>query len=168
MTDDSPLGEPARLSSGLSIGAAGVAAVAGFGGSGTLLVLTPLGVVVLATGLLRRSRRLLTLGCVLLVAGIVTAGLAGAGPARLVTALAATVVAWDLAEFSIGLGEQLGREAETWRVELLHAGVSILVATAALGVVLGVFVVAEGGQPLAALLFLLVGVMALLATLRER
>jgi len=77
-----------------------------------------------------------------------------------------TVVAWDVATNAVELGEQMGREADTTRAEVTHA-----LATTGVGVVLaatsyGVYVLSGGGQPVGAVIALLVGALALLSALR--
>lgn len=157
---------PARFSAGAALGAAGLAGVAAVGGSGWWVLLAPAGVALLAAGLRRPDRRLVTLGGASLACAAFVTGLAGGGPARLVVAVAAAFVAWDLGEHAITLGEQLGRRAATRRLEFLHAGATVGVATAAAGAAYVVFALSGGGRPVDALVLLLVGAMALLAALR--
>lgn len=157
---------PARRSAAMSLGAAALAGLTAVGGFGWWVLLSPAGVGLLGVGLHHGSRRLLSAGAAALVLASVITGLAGGGPARLVVAVAAAAVAWDLGEHAIGLGEQLGRRADTRRLEFLHASAAVGVAAAAAGAVYVAFALSGGGRPLAALLLLLVGVMALLAAVR--
>lgn len=73
----------------------------------------------------------------------------------LLAGTAATVVAWDSAEQSINMAEQVGREARTWRVEVVHGGGAVLVAGAAVGLAAVVNGVGVSGIPLAGLSVLL-------------
>ena len=159
---------PSKISTGLAVGAAGVAAVTGLGGSGGWIGLAPLGAAVVAVGLWRGDRRLLTAGCGALFCAALVTGLSGVAPARVVLSVGATLVAWDVGEHAITVGEQLGRRATTWRLELLHAAGTLAVATVGVGVVSLLFVLGGGGQPLVALLCLLVGVVALLTAIGPR
>jgi hypothetical protein len=108
-----------------------------------------------------------TLGAVGLFGGVLLAGAQGGGPEALVLGLLGTVVAWDVGEHAVGLGEQLGREATTTRSELVHAAASLAVGAAGATLGYGVFLVAAGGQPTTALVFLLIGVVALAAAVRS-
>lgn len=126
-----------------------------------------LGVLALAAGLSLGARRGVTLGAVGLFGGVLLAGAQGGGPEALVLGLLGTVVAWDVGEHAVGLGEQLGREATTTRSELVHAAASLAVGAAGATLGYGVFLVAAGGQPTTALVFLLIGVVALAAAVRS-
>lgn len=73
----------------------------------------------------RFARRFVSAGLAALVLGVVLVGIfQGADPVVLLAAAAAAVVAWDVAEHGISLGEQLRSDARTGPVELVHAGVS--------------------------------------------
>lgn len=135
----------------------------------TLAALAPaaLGALALVGGLARASRRLVTAGTALVLAGVAVAGVQGAAPEPLLVAVLATAVAWDAAEHGIGLGEQLGREADTLRVQVVHVAGTLGVGSLAAGVGYGVYRSATGGQPVTAVVFLLVGAVALAAALRE-
>lgn len=155
---------PARVSGALAFGAAVLGTLA-LAVSGPALLVSALGVVVLGIGLYRGSQAVVTLGAAGLFCGVLIAGLAGASPEVVLVATAATVVSWDAAGFAIDLGEELGRAAETTRAELVHVGVSALVATvAAAG---GVFVYRlTGGGPALAPIVLFGGTVVLVIALR--
>jgi hypothetical protein len=157
---------PTRISASIAVVAAGLAAVTGLGGSGWLVLLAPLGAGIVAGALWRGRVPLLAVGCACLIGAALATGLAGGAPVRLVLSVAATFVAWDLGEHAVTLGEQLGRRAVTARLEFLHAAGAITVATVGGGIAYLSFLLAGGGQPLVALLFLLVGSFALLTALR--
>lgn len=156
---------PAVLSTALAIGA-GVVSLLG-SALGSLVGVAPaaVGLLVLSVGLVRASRGVLTVGAGLLFLGVLLAGAAGAGPEPLVIGTLGAVLAWDVGENGIGIGAQLGRAADTRRVELVHAASSLVVGavTAALGY--GVYLAAASGQPLTALVFLLFGATLLLSVL---
>ena len=123
------------------------------------------GLLVLAVGLVMGTRRLLTLGGAGLLVGVLVAGLGAASAATLLLGVAATVLAWDVGGFAVDLGAELGREADTHRVEVVHATGSAAVALATAGLGYGVYLTAGGSQPVAALLLLLLAGVVLLATL---
>jgi len=159
---------PSVLSASLSTLAASASLVAvALADTNALLVALP-GVALVGGGALRGSTRLVSLGGLALTGGVVLAGLAGGGPEALLLGALGALLAWDVAEHGIGIGEHLGREARTARVELVHAAVTLLIGAVAAGVGYAVYRGIAGGQPMAALVFLLVGVVAAVAALRRR
>ena len=77
-----------------------------------------------------RARLLVKAGAAGLFGTVVLAGLFRSGePSVVLLAGVGAVVAWDAGEHAIGVGEQLGPAASTWRCELPH-----VVATALVGV----------------------------------
>ncbi|ADQ68126.1 hypothetical protein C499_15570 [Halogeometricum borinquense DSM 11551] len=139
---------------GITLAAAGAAAPAA------------VGVVVLAVGLFRASRRLVTLGATALFLGIVYAGVLGGVAELLLLGTLGAVVSWDAGEYAIGVGEQLGRDADTTRLTVVHSAATLLVGIAGTAVVYAVFLAVGGGQPVAALVLVLLGATALVAALR--
>jgi len=124
------------------------------------------GTVLLAAGLLAASQRTVSVAGVLLVVGVLYAGYVGGAPEPLLFGALTGVLAWDAASNAIAIGNQLGRETSTARVETVHTAASL--AVGALSVVIGylVFAVAAGSQPLSALLLLAGGAVALVSALR--
>jgi hypothetical protein len=141
---------------GVALAAAGAAAPAA------------VGVVVLALGLYRGSRRVVTFGASALFVGIVYAGVQGGAAEPLLLAALGTVVSWDAGEYAIGVGEQLGRDADTTRLTLVHSATTLLVGVAGAAVVYAVYLSVGGSQPVAALVLVLLGAIALVAALRGR
>ncbi|MFC6736053.1 hypothetical protein ACFQEQ_07345, partial [Halolamina salina] len=76
------------------------------------------------------------------------------------------VLAWDAASNAVSVGEQLGKETDTTRAEVVHVASSFLVGSLAVAVGFGVYVAAAGGQPIASVFLLVVGAVALLNALR--
>jgi hypothetical protein len=76
------------------------------------------------------------------------------------------VLAFDAASNALAIGEQLGRESSTVRAEIVHSAASLGVGSTAIVVGYAVFAVSAGGQPLAALLLLAGGAVALVTGLR--
>ncbi|MFD1597695.1 DUF7519 family protein [Halobellus rarus] len=126
------------------------------------------GLALLAVGLFAPVRRLVTIagGCFLLA--LLVAGIRGGGAEPLLVAALGAVLAWDVGEFATGVGEQLGRDADTARLETVHAATSLLVGVVGAGVVYGVYLAAGGGQPTSAVVLLLFGAVVLVAVLRHR
>lgn len=156
---------PAPLSAGLSLGAGGIVVAstgASIGGG-----LGMLGLVLLGLGVWRGSRTAVTAGAWAAIAGVVAAGMLGATPEPMLIGTAAAVLAWDLGEQAINVGEQLGRAARTRNAELVHAANSTLVAVVGVTVAYGLFLVASGGQPVTALVVLLAAALLIVAALRD-
>lgn len=129
------------------------------------------GVAVLAAALLPvrgdGSRLLVKAGAAALFAAVLLAGLfQTADLTLLLGATVGTVVAWDAGDNAVGIGEQLGRPARTWRLEVSH-----LVATAGVGVAGSIAVVAirravATGLSLPAFAMVFLAVLLLLGALR--
>jgi len=119
-----------------------------------------LGIAVLAAALapVRAGweRYLLASGAGLLVVTLVVSGAIQDAPTvQLLTAGAATVLAWDLGEQAVNVREQVGRDAATLGFEALHGGATALVGAVGVGVALLVRAVGPTGIPLPALVLLL-------------
>lgn len=156
--------------------AAGVACLAGGVGLGVVgasqlsgrirLALGLVGVALVGAGVapLRGagSRRLCKAGAAVAFVGVLAASVLNqldAGPA--LTATAGAVLAWDLGEHAIGVGEQLGRDAGTLPVELTHGAGSLLAGGAAVLAGRTVAGVGPSGVSLPALVLSLAAVVAL-------
>lgn len=149
---------PAPLSSVLAVGLALLAAVTAATASALGFAAGVLGVAVLAGGVAGGRQGTVSMGALLVLTGVLYAGVLGAPAAAVLLGVVAAAVAWDLGGYAIGVGVQLGRAANTRRLEVVHAAASLGVGLAAAGVGYGVFLLGGGGQPLAALLALLVAV----------
>ena len=170
---------------GLPVALVGVVvAFAGFGVSVALLgsytasftlrgeMLGLLGVPFVALGVLpvhrRLSRRLVSLGFVFLVLGVVFTGAVngtGTDPIPLLAAMVAAIVAWDAGEQAINVGRQLGRAARTWPSELSHSGGTAVFGGLSVGAGLVLFGVDVTGLPLESLLLLLGAAVVLMIAL---
>lgn len=157
---------PARFSAGLAASAAAVsvgasalaaAASAAVGAAGFLLVLV---------GVARGTRRAVTLGAAALLVGALFGGVVAPLPHLLLPGVIAAVLAYDFGEQAINVGEQLGREADTTHLEATHAAASTVVAVGAGGLGYAIYLGASGGQPVTALVFLLLAALALTSALR--
>ena len=153
---------PPRASVAIAIGVAVVGTLS-LALSGPAAVVGAVGVVGLAVGLRSSSRAAVTLGAAGLFCGTLLAGLAGAPSPLLLAATAATVVAWDIAEFGIDLGETVGRTATTRRAEFVHAGTSGALALVGAGGGSIVYRLAGGGPALVPIALLFGAVVLVLA-----
>ncbi|WP_244605525.1 DUF7519 family protein [Halorussus marinus] len=157
---------PAVLSSALAASAAAISAGAsaltstiglGFGAAGFVLV---------AIGLARGWRRAVGLGASGLLVGALAGGVLTGAPFLLLPGVIAAVLAWDFGEQAINVGEQLGRAADTAQLEATHAAASTVVGAGAGGLGYAIYLGSSGGQPVTALVFLLLGAVALTSALR--
>ncbi|WP_128477518.1 DUF7519 family protein [Halorussus pelagicus] len=158
---------PARLSSALAVSAAALAAGTSALTTSAGLALGVAGFVVVAVGVVRGSRRGVTLGASALLVGALVGGLLVGAPYVLLPGVIATVLAWDFAEQAINVGEQLGRETDTTQLEVTHAAGSTVVGVGAGALGYGIYLAASGGQPVSALVFLLLAAVVLTSALRN-
>lgn len=159
---------PTRVSGGAAL-AVGLLAVLTAGPySGLALGLAGLGFVVLAAGLLVDSRPLVAVGPAGIFAGAVAAGAESAPVSLALVAILGAVLAYDFAATAIDLGAQLGRAADTRRLELVHIGTSSLAGIAVAVVSYLVYVLGTGGQPISAVVGLLLAVVVLFVALRRQ
>lgn len=148
-----------------------VAGVVAFVTSGfyswSALAVGTIGLGLLLVGVVRGAKGAVTTGAFgLLVAGVL-AGSAGAPVPPILASVVFTVLAWDTGGNAIGVGEQLGRSADTARIEIVHAVGTLAVGVLTAAVGSGVYWFAAGGQPVAAVVFLLLGALLLLGTLGQ-
>ncbi len=157
---------PPTLSAWLATGAALVTLLAL--GLSVPMAFAPAGVglVVVAAGAFLGSRRVLLLGSFVLLCGVFVAGVEGGSTVPLLVGALGAVLSWDIGENGIGLGAQLGHEADTQRAELVHAASSFVVGIVAIALGYGAYAAGVGGQPITALVFLLVGIVVLVSALR--
>ncbi|MFB6146604.1 MAG: hypothetical protein ABEJ08_02845 [Halobacteriaceae archaeon] len=125
------------------------------------------GVAMLWWGAYSGSRFRISVGTLFLFLGVLLSAAGEPSPAFPLAGTAATIVAWDLAQNAISVGEQLGSETNTTTAEAFHAAGTL--ATGLLGAVGGfvVYQVAWGGQPVFGVMLLVVGTMLLLFTMRD-
>lgn len=158
---------PARLSGAVSASGALLTASAVGWYSLDAFGVAAVGAVVVVAGLVLDRRVCLVGGAVGLVAGVLLGGIRGAPVWALLVGVSGAVVAWDAGDTALVLGRQLGTQARTRRVELVHLAGTLLTASLAAGVGYGVYRVATGGQPVAALLLLLLAGALLVRALAE-
>ena len=156
---------PARLGRGVSIAAALVALLASGLHSRLALAAGTLGLLLLVAGLVRGSDVAVTVGAFGLFAGAIVAGARGAPPLPVLVSVTSAVLAWDAGSSAISVGDQLGRDADTRRLEAVHLTASVLVGAVTAGVGYGLYRAGTGGRPVAALAFLVVAAVLLVAAL---
>jgi hypothetical protein len=130
------------------------------------LVVGVAGVVVLWLATAEGSHKLVDLAGALLLVATVTAGTQQTPVPVTLSATVGTVVAWDVASNAVELGEQLGREPDTTGAELAHALGTVGVGAVLAGLSYAVYSVGGGGQPVGAVIALVLGTVALLSALR--
>lgn len=91
----------------------------------------------------------------------------GLEPLPLLASLAAAVVAWDAGEQAINLGEQLGRNARTWSVEVSHTAGTTAFGGLAIGAAMTIHRADVTGLPIESLLLLLAAAVVLMVALYE-
>ena len=157
---------PPVLGSSLALVAATIALVAATLTSQSAVAPAAVGVLLLGVGLYRASRRFVTTGSAALFLAVLLAGVRGGVPEAVLLAALATVLAWDTADHALGVGEQLGREADSSRLVLVHAATTLLVGVFGSAVCYAAYLAVGGGQPVSAVVLLLLGAVALVAALR--
>ena len=146
---------PSRFGSALALVAALAAVLAGGLYSVTGLGVGAVGFLALAAGLAYGRRGAVTLGAVGLFVGALLAGVRGAPVGPVLVGATAAAVAWDVATTAVSVGEQLGSDADTRRLETTGALGSTVVGVVTVGLAYGVYQAGTGGRPVAALAFLL-------------
>lgn len=158
-------GSPARISMALAVGFATLGALTlpstGFVLSGLL------GALVVGAATLRGSEAFVGFGALLLLVGAVFAGALRAPPEPLVLRTLLALLAWDAGRYAIAIGEQLGRSADTRRIELAHSAFAAAVGVAGAGLGYATFRALAGRGRTAAALLLLVGAVVLVLALRD-
>lgn len=154
---------PGRVSVALATGFAALAAV--LLPSSLSAILGVPGAALVAAGSVRGSRRTVGYGLATFAVAISFAGVSGAPPLALVLSTLLAVLAWDAGRYGILVGEQLGREAATTRIQVAHTALNATVAVAGAGLASATALIVSGGQPVAAVALLLFGAVVLFAAL---
>lgn len=135
--------------------------------SAIALALCGLGVALLGAALLWEVRPAVSGGASALFLGVVAGAVGGAPVLVTLFGVISSVLAWETGHRAIDIGIQLGRGAETDRLELrrlaTNGGVGLL--TGAGGYL--VYLLGASGQPLSALFLVLLAVLILFVTLRR-
>lgn len=169
MTDsDEPTHDdrPVVLSGSLAVLAGAVGVTVTASGSGFAPLVGLLGAFTVTAGIVIGRRGSIALGAMLLFAGTVLTGVTATSAPRLALGIAAAYVTWDLGEYAVDVGEQVGRHGHTWTGEATHAAWSGLVALVSVVVVQVAAVVRLGVTgSVTAIVFLVVAAILLLGGL---
>lgn len=125
------------------------------------------GVIFLGLAAVTGVRPLVTVGGLGIFAAAVAAGVRGAPPLILLGSVLVAILAYDFGGTAVDLGEELGREADTQRLEILRVATSSLAGFAAATASYLVYLVGASGQPLSAVVLLLIAVFVLFIALRR-
>ena len=157
---------PTRLSS-LAAGLLGFVAVVTSGYfSWTALALGSAGLLALVIALVRASYRLTSLGAVGMILASVATSLGGVPAWSVLMSVVGAVVAGDAARTAISVGNQLGRNAKTSRLESVRLVSSIGVGIISVVIGYGLYLFAEVDQPTTAIVFLVIAAVLLMQALR--
>jgi len=156
---------PAQFGSWVAALAGGLAFVMSGFYSWPALIVGAIGLVLLWAGLVRGSTATVTTGAFGVFLAAIIAGSQSAPIIPVLASIVFAVVAWDTGGNAISIGKQLGRSANTMRVEVVHIGASFAVGLLTAGIGYAIYVFGTGGQPVAAVVFLLLGAVLLIATL---
>lgn len=157
---------PTRLSSVVA-GVAGAFTVSVVGAySWAALAVGVAGLVSLVVGLFAGRHSAVTLGSAGLFVGVLLAGIGEVPAFVLLVGAVGAVLAYDSATTAQSLGEQVGRDAPTTRLELVRLSATTFVGVGAVGVAYGGYTLAAGGDSLTALVFLLFAAVLIASALR--
>lgn len=173
-TDSQPLPavtvvhEPARLSSALAVGCGLLAVLVSAPATILAVLIGVFGLAGLAVGqFVIESRRTAGIGTALLFLAVIVGGLFGNGEMLTTVGALATVLAFDLSQNAFSVGNQLSTATDTSRGETIHAAASLFVGAIAIVVAFGIYLLAGGGQPVAALAFVLLAAVLLVWAVRS-
>lgn len=145
-----------RISGVLAVMAAILAMVSVALASVLALIFGLLGAVGVAGGVFGlNSRTGVVVGSGVLFIGVLVAGVMGAPTAVLIAATIATILALDLGQNAVSVGRQLSGDAYTRRGEFVHGAASLVVGVLVAGLAYGIYLVSPTGQPIGALVLLL-------------
>ncbi|SNZ17078.1 hypothetical protein SAMN06269185_2881 [Natronoarchaeum philippinense] len=158
---------PTKLS---TIAAVGAAVLAALTSAPFALLALPVGLAgagAVGAGLIvAESRTWVAVGVGALFLSVLISGGFGTPVELLLVSMVATVLAWDFGHNAISLGEHVGRHSTTRRNEIIHGAATTIAASLAAAVGYGVYAIAGGGQPVAALSLLLFGIVFLIWAIR--
>lgn len=160
--------EPARLSSGLAVGCGLLAVLTSAPATILALLIGVFGLAGLAAGqFVFQSRRAAGVGTALIFVGVVVSGVLGNSEVLVTVSTLATVLAFDLSQNAFSVGAQLSSATDTTRGEIIHAAASFFVGSIAIVVAFAIYFVVSGGQPIAALAFVLLAAIILSWSVRS-
>lgn len=154
---------PATVSAVIATAAAAAAVLATGLTSVLALGLGLFGLAGVAAGLFAfESRRAVDAGTAVVFLGVVVSGVYGTPAPLLLIGALGTVVAFDAGDNAFSVGAQLSDDTDTRRGELAHVAASVAFGVLAAAFAYGVYLALGGTeQPIAGLLFLLLGAVLL-------
>lgn len=157
---------PAQLSSVV----AGCIGVIAFGLSAFYswhaLVIGAVGLILVFIGLISGLYATITIGAFGLFVAAILAGIQTTAVGPVLVSVTAAVLTWDIGSNGISIGTQLGREADTRRLETVHVLASTGVGVVASSIGYGLYMTGTSDQPITALFLLLIAAFLLLESLR--
>ncbi|MCU4741268.1 hypothetical protein OB955_06155 [Halobacteria archaeon AArc-m2/3/4] len=161
--------KPARLSGGLAVGCGLLAVLTSAPATIIALLIGVFGLAGLAAGqFVLESRRAAGVGTALIFVGVLVSGVLGNSEVLVTVSTLATILAFDLSQNAFSVGAQMSSATDTTRGEIIHAAASFFVGSVAIVVAFAVyFVVGTGGQPIAALAFVLLAAVILSWSVRS-
>lgn len=157
---------PTRSGTVITVVAATMATLSTLSGGATALAIAAIGLSLIGFSLLVARQRLLDLGALVLFAGIALGAIRGAAVLWVLLGTIAGVLAWDAGGTAMSMGRQLGREASTVRAELMRTVVGAGVGLVAVGIGYVMYRTASGGQPVGALVVMLLAIVFIVSGLR--
>ena len=160
---------PSRLSQVLTIVAAiiGVGSTAPF--SGFAVPFGLVGLVLLGIGIGKvYSSGWVSIGVAMILIGTLISGVYGFVPPELMLlGVSATFVAWDIGQYGLSIGEQLGRQTRSSRLETVHVASTTVFMGVVSVLTYSIYMIGDTGQPAPAVTLALVGAILVLWTVRS-
>lgn len=160
---------PSRLSQGVALVAAvvGVALTSPFVLLSVPFAVAGLGLVA-GSLVVAQSRGWLAVGTGLILLAAILGGTYGAVPVEfMLVGVSATLLALDVGQYGIGVGQQLGRQTRTRRLEVVHATFTLIALTVVNAVAYAVFLFGGSGRPASAVALSVIGAIALMWVFRR-
>lgn len=158
---------PARISGALAVVSGFIVVLASGLTSVLALLFAVLGLVGLGTGIfLLQSRRSVVVSTGVLFIAVLVSGVMGNTAELLLASGLGTILAMDLGQNSVSIGRQMTSATYTKRGEVVHAGASAVVGVVITAIGYGIYLVSAGGQPVAALVLLLLATLLLVWSFR--
>lgn len=157
---------PTRSGSTITVVAATVATLSTVAGGATAVALAAIGLSLIGFSLLGARQQLLDLGALVLFVGIALGAIRGAAVLWVLLGTVAVVLAWDAGGTAMSMGRQLGQEVSTVRAELMRTVVGAGVGLVAVGIGYVMYRTASGGQPVGALVVMLLALVFIVSGLR--
>lgn len=150
-----------RPTTPVAVGAAGAVGIMALPVGALVAVPALAGAVVMALGMRRGARGMVTLGAVLLLVAPFGAGFYGFSPGYVLLGTVGTILAWDAGEFAVGLDEAVTPEAATGRAEVVHSGGMAVLCGLLAGVTYLAWLFGQGALPTVSAPILALGVVVL-------